>query len=147
MRAPSAAASRGEAHAFAAFVLSGGLAAGVNVASRFVFSFWLIFEAAIVLAYLCGMTTAFLLNRYFVFERTGGSWRKEYARFALVNVFAFLQVLGVSELLVRLVFPAIGFTWRAEEVGHIIGVISPIVTSYYAHKHFSFGRKPSEPKS
>jgi putative flippase GtrA len=62
----------------------------------------------------------------------------EYARFALVNAVAFAQVWLVSVGLARLVFPAIDFTWQAETVAHVIGVVSPIVTSYIGHKHFSF---------
>ena len=52
----------------------------------------------------------------------------------------------MSDLLVRLLFPAIDFKWHPEEVGHLIGVMSPVLNSYYAHKHFSFGRA-SEPKA
>ena len=132
-----------EARAFAAFVISGGLAAGVNVLSRYVISKWLPFEAAIALAYILGMTTAFLLTKAFVFKKSEVHWLLEYGRFALVNVVAFIQVLLVSEGLVRLLFPRIGFHWHPEEIGHLIGVMSPIVTSYYAHKHFSF--RPAAP--
>jgi putative flippase GtrA len=103
-----------------------------------VISKWLPFEAAIALAYLLGMTTAFLLTKAFVFKKSEVHWLLEYGRFALVNVVAFIQVLLVSEGLVRLLFPRIGFHWHPEEIGHLIGVMSPIVTSYYAHKHFSF---------
>ena len=137
MSAPDSGDKR-EARAFGAFVLSGGLAAGVNVLTRFVLSKWLPFEAAVTLAYLVGMTTAFVLTKTFVFQRSRAHWLVEYGRFAMVNVVAFVQVLLVSDGLVRLLFPAIGFHWHAEEVGHIVGVMSPIVTSYYAHKHFSF---------
>lgn len=144
MTASEQPAKRPEAHAFLAFVLSGGLAAGVNVASRYLLSNWMVFEAAVTVAYLFGMTTAFVLTRRFVFDSTAGSWRAQYTRFAVVNLFSFAQVLIVSDLLARLLFPAIGFRWHAEEVAHVIGVISPIVGSYYAHKHFSFGRNRPE---
>lgn len=130
-----------EAQRFVSFVVTGGIAAGVNVVSRWLLSFVTFYEAAITIAYLVGMTTAFLLARRFVFAPTTGGWLREYGRFALVNVFSFAQVLLVSDLLARLLFPAIGFTWHAHDVAHLIGVMSPIVLSYYAHKHFSFGAR------
>lgn len=133
-----------EAATFATFVITGGVAAGVNVLSRYVMSFWLPFEVAVTIAYLFGMTTAFLLARRFVFDKGEGSWRAQYGRFAVVNLFSFAQVLIVSDGLARLLFPAIGFGWHAEEVAHVVGVISPIVGSYYGHKHFSFGRPRTE---
>ena len=65
----------------------------------------------------------------------------EYTRFALVNLAAVAQVWVVSVGLARLVFPAIGFTWHAEIVAHVIGVVVPVFTSYLGHKHFSFAAK------
>jgi putative flippase GtrA len=123
---------------FGGFAITGGIAALVNLVSRYAISLVTVYEVAVMLAYLVGMTTAFLLARRFVFEASGRSWIEEYGRFAAVNVVAFIQVWLVSVGLVRLVFPAIGFDWHAEEVGHLIGVASPIITSYYAHKNFSF---------
>ena len=72
----------------------------------------------------------------------GSHWLTAYGRFTLVNLVAFVQVLLVSEGLVRLLFPAIGLRWHPQEIGHLIGVRSPIVTSYYAHKHFTFRAAP-----
>jgi len=130
-----------EVRAFAAFVLTGGLAAGVNVVSRYLLSRWLVFEAAVAVAFVLAMTTAFLLNRAFVF-RSSAHWAGQYWRFALVNLIAFVQVFLVSEGLVRLLFPAIGLRWHPLEIGHLLGVMSPIATSYFAHKHFTFRATP-----
>jgi len=55
-----------------------------------------------------------------------------------VNAVAFAQVWIVSVGLAHWVFPAIGFTWRAETVAHVVGVISPVAVSYVLHKRFSF---------
>lgn len=126
---------------FASFVVTGGIAAGVNLASRWGLSRIIDFEVAVALAYLCGMTTAFLLTRRFVFESGNSRWQVEYLRFAMVNVMSFLIVLGVSVGLARYGFPAIGFNWHAEDLAHLIGVVSPIAASYYAHKHFSFAKR------
>jgi putative flippase GtrA len=55
-----------------------------------------------------------------------------------VNLLALVQVWLISVGLVRLVFPAIGFIWQAETMAHAIGVVSPVITSYFAHKYYSF---------
>ena len=125
---------------FLSFVLAGGFAAAVNVGSRMLFSYAMPYEVAIVPAYLCGMATAFLLNRAFVFKEaaSGGDATHQALRFALVNLVALAQVWLVGVGLVRGLFPVVGFSWHAEAIGHAIGVASPIATSYFAHKHFSF---------
>ena len=123
------------------FVAAGGVAAAVNIASRVVLNWAVPYEVAIVLAYVCGMITAYLLNKYFVFEASGRAVASESLRFALVNLAAVAQVWVVSVGLARFVFPAIGFTWQAETVAHVIGVVVPVFTSYLGHKHFSFAAK------
>jgi len=130
---------------FGRFLLTGGVAAGVNVAARWLLSHAMIYEAAVVLAYLAGMTTAYLLSRAFVFARSGRTVADEAVRFALVNVVALAQVWIVSVGLARLVFPAVGFAWHAEDIAHLIGVVIPAVTSYFGHRHFSFASRRSGP--
>ncbi len=129
---------------FVRFVVTGSIAAGVNIGVRIPLGFVMPYSASIVLAYLIGMTTAFVLARLFVFEAAGHSATAQYARFALVNAVALLQVWLVSILLKNMIFPRCGFTWHPETVAHAIGVMSPVVTSYYGHKFFSFGSKQGQ---
>jgi putative flippase GtrA len=96
------------------------------------------FRVAVVLAYLAGMVTAFLLSKVWVFETSGRSAGEEFAGFALVNAIAAAQVWLVSVGLAEWLFPWAGFTWHAELVAHVIGVASPVVTSYFGHKYISF---------
>jgi len=126
---------------FALFLFAGGTAALVNILSRIAFNWLMPYEVAIVVAYLCGMTTAYLLNKHFVFASSGRGVASEYTRFALVNLAAVAQVWIVSVGLARMVFPAISFIWHAETVAHVIGVTIPVFTSYLGHKHFSFAAK------
>lgn len=123
---------------FVRFVVIGGIAAAINVGSRVLLSFLMPFEVAVVFAYLIGMVAAFLMNRAFVFPGAAGSPAGQAVRFALVNAVSFSQVWIVSAALVDWLFPAIQFVWHAELVGHVIGVLSPVLTSYIGHKHFSF---------
>ena len=129
---------RPEARRFIAFLLTGGLAAGINVGSRLVFGLVMPYEAAVTIAYLVGMTAAFFLARMFVFASSGRSLHVEYGRFALVNVASLVQVLAVSVGLAKLVFPALHMTWNAELIAHVVGVLSPVLVSYQGHKRFSF---------
>jgi putative flippase GtrA len=126
---------------FARFMVAGGLAAIVNIGSRILLSFVMSYGLAIVVAYLIGMTTAYLLMKIFVFETSGKSVSHEYMRFGLVNLVALVQVWIVSEALDKWLFPALHFTWHAETVAHTIGVLSPVAASYLGHKSFTFAKK------
>lgn len=104
----------------------------------------MVFEIAVVLAYIIGMIVAYVLARAFVFTASGRGVWSESKRFAIVNLVALCIVWIVSVALARLIFPAIGFTWYADTVAHVIGVLTPAVTSYFGHLHYTFARKDSE---
>ena len=123
---------------FAAFLVTGGIAALVNFGSRILFGQWMSYSASIILAYLCGMTTAFLLARAFVFTDSQRSTTHSALWFAAVNVLAVFQTWAISLLLARYVLPWAGVTTHAETIAHAVGIMVPVVSSYYGHKHFSF---------
>lgn len=125
---------------FVRFLFAGGIAAGVNLGSRKLLNLAMPFEVAVVLAYLLGMTTAYLISRYFVFEKTGRSVRSEASRFAVVNLFSMALVWAISVGLLRIVFPFVGLTWHADDIAHFVGVSAPAVLSYWGHAQFSFAR-------
>ena len=54
---------------FLIFLVTGGLAACVNFGSRIVYNQWFDFSTSVVIAYLTGMLTAFILARTFVFTQ------------------------------------------------------------------------------
>ncbi len=128
---------------FLKFLVTGGLAALVNLASRYALNLFMSFEAAVVVAYLIGMTTAYVLARLFVFQRSGRSVVSELRRFAIVNVVALAIVWLVSVGLARLLFPAVGFTWHADDIAHLIGVLSTAVSSYFGHRLYTFAQRPT----
>jgi putative flippase GtrA len=123
---------------FVRFLMVGGFAATLNFGSRIVLSHWLPFAAAVVLAYLIGLITAFLLNRRFVFTEATNRLHHQMFWFVVVNALALAQTLLVSLMFLRYVLPAFGITWHAEEIAHAFGVVTPIVTSFLGHKHLSF---------
>jgi putative flippase GtrA len=123
---------------FARFVVVGGFAAGVNVAARWLLDLALGYSAAIILAYLCGMVTAFVLSKRFVFAQSPLGTRTEFIRFGLVNLAAVAQVWAVSIALGDWLLPQIGVSHYAHDIAHVVGVAVPVFTSYWGHKHFSF---------
>lgn len=131
--------------AFVLFVLIGGFASAVNLAARLVIDVWTSYEVAILLAFPIALTTAFLLNRQFVFDAREGPWKQQYWRFLVVNLLALVQIFVVSVGLARGLFPAIGFVWHADTAAHAIGLASPIFTSFWAHRHFSFASAGAAP--
>jgi len=128
---------------FLRFVLCGGISAVFNILARIAFSQVTSYEIAVVLAYIVGMTVAYILMKIFVFEPSSRSVSAEYTRFGLVNLASLAIVFAVSVGTMRWIFPALNFTWHAETIAHVIGVMSPVVTSYIGHKYFTFDRKVS----
>ncbi len=126
------------AYSFLGFVGVGAIAAAANAGSRALFNLAVPFEVAVLLAFPVGLTTAFLLNRAFVFERGLGDVRRQYAKYAVVNLLALVLVWTVSVALYRGVFPAIGFDWHADLFAHLAGLASPMVLTFLASRHFVF---------
>ena len=116
----------------------GGLAAGINFVSRIGFSEFVSYRIAIILAYIIGMITAFILSKHYVFEQSGRPFKDELRDFTIVNIFAVIQVWLISVALAEYFFPYIYFNFYPEEVAHLIGLGIPAITSYFGHKHFSF---------
>lgn len=123
---------------FALFLLTGGVAALVNVISRVGFSRFLRFELAVLAAYGIGMVTAYVLARQFVFRNSVITVRRSFAAFALVNLFAVLQTWIVSVGMRNWLLPLLGIVVLRDLIAHTIGVLVPVVSSYFGHKHISF---------
>lgn len=126
---------------FARFFLVGVAAAAVNIFSRVLISYFVRFEYAVALAFPIALTFAFVMSRFFVFEASKRAVWEQYLRFWLVNLAALIQVWLISVGLSYWLFPAIGWTLYPELLAHTIAVCSPVLTSYYAHKLFTFSEK------
>jgi putative flippase GtrA len=122
---------------FARFLVAGGLAAGSNFGSRFVFSIFLPYSASIVFAYLVGMVVAFLLMRGHVFDARNGSVLPQVVKFTMINALAVLQTLVISLPLASWLSRWVSVD-QSEALAHLIGVLVPVVTSYFGHKYLTF---------
>jgi putative flippase GtrA len=127
-----------DARQFLLFLATGGFAAAVNFASRILYSQWLGYSAAIVVAYVTGMVTAFLLARAFVFPGSTRPFHHSALWFAAVNLVAVVQTWAVSLALAFYLLPWLGIAWHRLEIAHLVGVAVPVFTSYLGHKHWSF---------
>lgn len=133
-------AQRGRLTEIALFLLTGGIAAVVNLVSRYLLNPFIGFVPAVVVAYMIGMLVAYVLFRAVVFGKSGRSISQESTRFVIVNIVALAVVTSVSVVLARIVFPLVGFTSHAEDVAHVVGVCVPALTSYIGHSRYTFKR-------
>jgi putative flippase GtrA len=124
------------------FLVAGGIAAAANIGSRMGFSTVLPFSVAVVLAYVVGLLSAFVLFRLFVFPQTTGneSTLGQLWRFTLINLVALPQTFLVSMFLLYLM-NHLGVGRSAETIAHSVGVMVPIITSFLGHKYFSFASR------
>ena len=75
---------------FLLFIVSGGIAAFINILSRAILSIFFDFKISIIFAYCIGMITAYILSRKFVFI-SNHSLTKSFIAFTLINLVAILQ--------------------------------------------------------
>ncbi|MCM2131861.1 GtrA family protein [Larsenimonas rhizosphaerae] len=119
-------------------MITGGIAALANFGSRVIYNQWMDFSSAIILAYMTGMVTAFVLAKIFVFRESTRKLHQSVLFFVLVNMVAVLQTWMISMLLFNAVLPWMGIEQYAREIAHGTGVLVPVFTSYLGHKHLSF---------
>jgi putative flippase GtrA len=123
---------------FLIFLLTGGTAAAVNFGSRIIYNHWFGFSTSVVLAYITGMITAFVLARLFVFTETRQGIHRSALFFCLVNLVAVAQTWAISIALAFYILPSLAVTRFVPEIAHAIGVAFPVFTSYLGHKRWSF---------
>lgn len=126
------------ANQFLCFLLTGGIAAGLNWGSRFLFSEIFRFEIAVFLAFLVGLLSGFFLMRLFVFSATNRPMTKQAIKYTAINILALFQTLLITLLFARWVLPELGIVEHAESLGHFVGVLVPVATSYLGHKMLTF---------
>ena len=87
------------------------------------------------------MITSFLLQKKYVFKTTKKSFKRSFAAFSLVNLFALFQVWMVSLLIKFWLINFISSVPLVEFIAHCFGIGIPVFTSYYGHKYITFGNK------
>lgn len=123
---------------FMLFLMTGGIAAGINFCSRIIYNQWVDFSMAVVLAYITGMVSAFILAKIFVFTQHTQPIHHSIFFFTLVNLAAVAQTWVISMGLAYYLLPLLGVTFFPLEIAHGIGISIPVFTSYLGHKYWSF---------
>ncbi len=123
---------------FVKFLVACGIAAAANFGSRIIFGLYFSYSISIVLAYIVGITTAYVLCRQTVFTSNKNNRAQEIFYFTAVNGFAILQTLLVSLLLERHGLRFVHDQFIREEIAHFVGICVPAFSSYFGHKYLSF---------
>ena len=123
---------------FMGFLIAGGIAATVNFSSRIFYNQYCSFSTSVLIAYLTGMVTAFILAKIFVFKSSTQPVKRSAMIFTLVNLLAAAQTWVISMGLNFYVFPALGVEQHVTDIASAIGIIVPVFTSYLGHKRWSF---------
>ena len=122
------------------FLIAGGIAAIVNFGSRFYLNIYVSYSTAIVLAYMVGMMTAYLISRRYVFPAGKHSIARSAFYFLIVNLFAILQTWLVSIGLRSYLEESMNLRRHAPDIAHAVGIMVPVFTSYIGHKYLTFRR-------
>jgi len=123
---------------FILFICSGGIAAVANFLSRIFLNNFLSFSISILIAYCIGMVVAYILMKFYVFKSSKNTNRKSSLYFFLINLLAVLQTWAVSLYLANYLLPGLNVQHNINELAHAVGVVIPVITSYYGHKLITF---------
>ncbi len=123
---------------FSSFLLSGAIASTLNWGSRFIFSQYFSFQIAVVLAFVVGLFSGFILMRFFVFKKSRNTVKSQVMRYFSVNILALAQTFIVSIFMINLLSIFLDEKILMEAIAHAIGIIVPVFTSYLGHKYFTF---------
>ena len=123
---------------FIKFVGVGGVAALINFISRVFLNNIFNYATAIIIAYLIGMATAYSLCRLIVFTPKNNSNAQQMMLFIFVNVLAVSQTLAISLILYKHTFLWINDLSLRATSAHFVGVLFPVISSYFGHKYLTF---------
>jgi putative flippase GtrA len=96
------------------------------------------FSSAIIVAYVTGMITAFILSKYLVFAPGRHHTIKEIGFFTLVNLAAIAQTWIISMVMFHYVLSWLDVAIYKKEIAHFFGIAVPAFTSYLGHKYLTF---------
>lgn len=132
---------------FLLFIVAGGFAALINIISRALLSLFMNFSSSVLIAYFIGMVIAFILTKKFVFLSKNLDDKKSFLSFTLVNLFAVIQTYFISIYFREMILNSFYKTSLANLISHTIGVLFPVITSFFGHKYLSFGKFSSKKRS
>ena len=122
---------------FLGFLTVGGLAAFIHWGARIILSLWLSYSLAIIIAYIIGMMTAFLLNRIFVFKRSNRTLAQQAKGFIWINLL-FFPVVWFAAVKINDGLNNFGLYSYSKEIAHGIAVAVPMIATFLFYKLIAF---------
>ena len=130
---------------FVRYLMLGGLATGLNWASRlWLWSRLLPFNLAVIAAYATGMLLGFELYRRFVFPASPQPLAVQVRTFVLVNMVGLSLTWTVAIALVDWLFPRVGFGFHPQAVGHAVALAASVMANWALHSRFTFAQAPRQ---
>lgn len=123
---------------FLLFLLAGASSVCCNFAARIIFQYIFSYSFSVVLGYLVGMATAYLL-----FKALFGNQRTQFKsirRFILVNLYGMTQTYVFSMVFLKVLGQFLSQN-HAENLAHLLALSMLSITSYLMHKHYTFQQK------
>lgn len=100
-------------------------------------SLWVSYSTAVLIAYMLGMTVAFLLNRAIVFPNSNRPMSKQARDFILTNL-AFLPVVWGAAMAINILLQRLGVRTFSEEIAHAIALALPMLGTFLIYKFYAF---------
>jgi putative flippase GtrA len=120
------------------FLICGSLAAAVNWAARIALSLAMPFEAAVIVAYVIGMTVGFILYRGVVWSDRTSSLKEQIVGFIVVNAFSaaivFASALGLRSFVTLIVGPGA----ITDAFAHGAAIAIGAVANFIGHRTVTF---------
>ncbi len=129
---------------YLAFLLCGGSGSAVNWAIRFLYSRYVSFTLAVVLAYATGMVVSYVLYRLFVFKGSRQPLGRRILAYIAVDGWGCLQTVLIANVLRLYVLKPFMPETTAEALGHAGGIASLALTSFFLHKFITFAEPAPE---
>jgi putative flippase GtrA len=128
---------------FFLFLIVGGVAALLHWLARILFSLWWPFPLAVAMAYVIGMSVAFLLNSFLVFKKSVRAGHKQARDFIVTNL-AFFPIVWFSSLKIREILRDLGVVFYPDAIAHAMAICLPVIGTFLIYKFFAFKEVANE---
>ena len=105
--------------------------------TRIFLSVWISFNYAVALSYSVGMLVSFLLNSFFVFNKSSIKRKKQAIKFILTSLLSF-PVVWLCSIYLNDYLNFLGVFSFSEEISHGLALCFPMLVSFIIYKFVIF---------
>jgi putative flippase GtrA len=117
---------------FFRFFVVGFICAVSHWLARIVINYYLSFEWSLIISYVAALSLAFLLNKYYVFQKSEWSISQIY-KFVGINLF-FLPVVFYSSILINNILNDMNYYFFSRGIAHFISISIPMMLTFVFYK-------------